>query len=216
MKAAIDNDILFKGACYGLLSQLIDGTDSGKEVVGVLGSARFVVGKKIEKSAIHGSRATALAIFLEFLKRSEALEPTPSEQGMAADLELAAQRLGINLDSGESQLCAILVYRVLPLLLTGDKRAIKAIEELVDADSRLTVIRAKIRCLEQIVHDALVGGSRDHAAFRTAVCAEPEVDKALTICFSCTSQTVTRESILEGLQSYIRSLRLDASRVLSP
>jgi len=214
MKAAIDNDILFKGACYGLLSQLIGTTCSETEVVGVLGSARFVVGKKIEKSKLRRNRAAALAIFLEFLNQSEAMEPTPDEQDMAADLELTAQRLGINLDSGESQLCAMLVYRVLPLLLTGDKRAIKAMERLVNADNRLVAICGKVRCLEQLVLDALANW--DNAAFRKAVCSEPEVDKALAICFSCTNQSIEVASVIEGLQSYIGSLRMESSRVLSP
>jgi hypothetical protein len=214
MKAAIDNDILFKGACYGLLSELIATACSGTETVGTLGSARFVVGKKIEKNNLLRDRKAALAHFFEFLNRSEALEPTQNEQNLAADLELAAQRLGINLDSGESQLCAVLVFRVLPLLLTGDKRAITAMEKLIDADNRLNALCGKVRCLEQLVYDALMKG--DHLAFRTAVCAEPQVDKALAICFSCTSQSVVLASIVEGLQSYVNALRREANHVLSP
>jgi hypothetical protein len=213
MTVAIDNDILFKGACYGLLNELIATTCSGTEKVGTLGSARFVVAKKIEKNKHLRNHTAALAILFEFLHRSEALEPTQSEQHMAADLELAAQRLGINLDSGESQLCAMLVFRVLPILLTGDKRAITAMEKLIDADNRLIALCGKVRCLEQLVYDALTKG--DHVAFRTAVCAEPEVDKALAICFSCTSQSVVLASIVEGLQSYVKALRAEATRVLS-
>jgi len=213
MKAAIDNDILFKGACYGLLSELIATACSATEVVGTLGSARFVVAKKIEKNKLLRNRKAALTILFEFLNRSEALEPTQNEQNMAADLELSAQRLGINLDSGESQLCAMLVFRVLPLLLTGDKRAITAMEKLIDADNRLIALCGKVRCLEQLVYDALTKG--DHVAFRTAVCAAPEVDKALAICFSCTSQSVVLASIVEGLQSYVKALRMEATRVLS-
>jgi hypothetical protein len=213
MKAAIDNDILFKGACYGLLNELTS-TASGIESAGVLGSAKFVVSKKIEKNKLRRNGAVALADFLQFLSRTEALEPTDSEQNMAADLELAAQKLGINLDSGESQLCAILVHRVLQLLLTGDKRAIGAMEKLIDADPRLQPLCGKVRCLEQLVHDALANG--DHGTFRSAVCSEPEIDKALAICFSCTNHSIEIESVIEGLQSYIRSLRTEASRVLSP
>ena len=214
MKAAIDNDILFKGACYGLLSELISTTCSSTEVAGVLGSARFVVSKKIEKSKLRRNGAAALTNFTQFLSRTESLEPTGSEQNMAADLELAAQRIGINLDSGESQLCSILVHRVLPLLLTGDKRAIAAMEKLIDADARLRPICGKVRCLEQLVHDALANGEQGN--FRRAVCAEPEIDKALAICFSCTNQSIEAASVIEGLHSYIRSLRMEASRVLSP
>jgi hypothetical protein len=214
MKAAIDNDILFKGACYGLLSELIATACSATEGVGTLGSARFVVAKKIEKNKLLRNRTAALAVFFEFLNRSEALEPTQDEQNMAADLELVAQRLGINLDSGESQLCAMLVFRVFSLLLTGDKRAITAMEHLIDADNRLIALTGKVRCLEQLVYDALA--KKNHVALRTAICGEPQVDKALAICFSCTSHSVVMASIVEGLQSYIKALRTEAIRVLSP
>lgn len=213
MKAAIDNDILFKGACYGLLSELIGTSCCAPEVVGTLGSARFVVAKKIERNKPLRNREAALAILFDFLNRSETLEPTTNEQNMAADLELTAQRLGVNLDNGESQLCAMLVFRVLPLLLTGDKRATKAMEKLIDADARLIPLCGKVRCLEQLVYDALATGA--HVAFRTAVCAEPEVDKALAICFGCRSQSIELANIVEGLQSYVRALRTEATRVLS-
>ncbi len=213
MKAAIDNDVLFKGACYGLLDELIATACSGADTFGTLGSARFVVAKKIERNRLLRNRAAALAALTQFLKRSEPLEPTESEQNMSADLELAAQRLGINLDTGESQLCAMLVGRVLPLLLTGDKRAIMAMEKLIDADNRLIALCGKVRCLEQLVYNALMNG--DHTVLRSAICAEPEADKTLAICFSCTSHSVVLASIVEGLQSYVKALRSEAARVLS-
>lgn len=213
MKAAIDNDILFKGACYGLLVELVATACPITEVVGALGSARFVVASKIKKNKLIRNQAAALAVLSEFLKHCEVLEPALEEQNIAADLELAAQQLGVNLDTGESQLCAILVFRLLPLLLTGDKRAIKAIEKLIDGDSRLIAICGKVRCLEQLVYDALT--SCDHVTLGAAICKEPEVDKALSICFSCTSPPAVLASTLEGLQSYIKALRADAPRVLS-
>jgi hypothetical protein len=213
MRAAIDNDILFKGACYGLLNELVATACSDTDTFGTLGSARFVVAKKIEKNKLLRNGAAALTALTQFLNRSEALEPTEGEQNMAADLELAAQRLGISLDSGESQLCAMLVIRVLPLLLTGDKRAITAMENLIDADNRLTALCGKVRCLEQLVYDALIKG--DQLALRGAICSEPEADKALAICFSCKSQSVVLGSIVEGLQSYVKALRAEATRVLS-
>ena len=213
MKAAIDNDILFKGACYGLLSELVSTSCPNSEVPGILGSARFVVSAKIRKRSLLRNRARALENFSDFLGRTQALEPTDSEQSMAADLELAAQRLGVSLDTGESQLCSILVNRVLSLLLTGDKRAIVAMEKLVDADTRLAPVCGRVRCLEQLVRDAVV--TQGHETFRTAICSEPEIDKALAICFGCTSRSIEPLSLIEGLQSYINSLRKDASRVLS-
>jgi hypothetical protein len=214
MKAAIDNDILFKGACYGLLTDLVSIVCPAEEAVGVLGSARFVVPNKIERSTLKQKPASVLEALFEFLSRATVLEPVTREQEMAADLELTAQRLGLSLDTGESQLCAILVHRFLSLLFTGDKRAIAAIERLLDVDPRLIPICGKVMCLEQAFASAL---ARDGSVLlRCAVCAEPDIDKALTICFSCHSESVTVQSHTEGLQSYINALRAVATRVLAP
>ena len=62
----------------------------------------------------------AKAAFRSFVDTAQIIEPTEEEQLMAADFELAAQRAAVALDSGESQLCAVLIARALRLLLTGD------------------------------------------------------------------------------------------------
>jgi len=211
MNVAIDNDVLFKGACYGLLDRLLSGISS---MAAVLGSARFIIPKKLERTSLNGDRAKALETFLAFLSRSATLEPTDNEQGMAADLELAAQRLEVNLDAGESQLCAIMVRRAFGLLLTGDKRAIVAIERLLDAEPQLTPICGRVKCLEQVFVDAVA--REGHVTLRVGVCGEAGIDKALAICFSCKSQAVDGPCVLEGLRSYINDLRRQAGRVLAP
>lgn len=213
MTAAIDNDVLFKGACYRLLDELAS-RDSMNSAVGVLGSARFVVPKKIEKANLNGDRAKVLGTLNEFLSRATELEPAESEQKMAADFELAAQKLALNLDIGESQLCAIVVQRALDWLVTGDKRAIAAIEMLLCPEPRLMPLCGRVKCLEQLFADAI--GRHGHATLRSAVCTEPEIDKALTICFSCKSETVDCTDVAEGLLSYIRDLRERAKQVLAP
>jgi hypothetical protein len=211
MNAAIDNDVLLKGACYGLLEDLI-WSGSSKDVVGVLGTARFVVPARINKAKLNRDRAFALRAFSTFLARAVVLEPSTEEQEFAADLELAAQGAGANLDVGESQLCAIVVNRLLPLLVTGDKRAIVAIEALLDADTRLAGICGRVKCFEQVVVESVA--QKGCSDFRLAVCAEPSVDKALSICFSCKTQIDSDAIVLEGLQSYIQDLRRRAGRSL--
>ena len=213
MSTVVDNDVLFKGACYGLLDKLV-WTTSSSGVMGVLGSARFVVPKKIEKANLNGQPAVALGLFLAFLRQAETLEPTDREQRMAADLELAAQMLGVSLDTGESQLCAIVVQRSLPLLVTGDKRAVAAIESLIDSDARLVAICEKVKCLEQVFLGSVV--RHGCATLRTCVCSEPGIDKALSICFSCKTRLLDDATVLEGLQSYIKDLRQRVTRVLAP
>jgi hypothetical protein len=213
MNALVDNDIVFKGACYALLPDVLATVCDQEDPIGVLGAARFVVSKKIQRTPVNKGRDAALANLEEFLRRSLAIEPTEAEQTMAAELELAALNSGVSLDSGESQLCAVLIERVVPWLLTGDKRAICAIERLLNSDGRLAAITGKVKCLEQLVLAGLVDVARANS-FREKICAEAHIDKTLSICFSCISAAATSDCI-EGLKSYIGDLRKQAERVLS-
>jgi hypothetical protein len=132
---------------------------------------------------------------------------------MAGEFELAALRAGVGLDAGESQLCAVLIKRLVPFLLTGDKRAIRAAEQLLDSADRLAGLCGKVRCLEQLVLDTLPRGGETNS-LRERICAETEIDKALTICFGCSSGTVDVD-YFAALQSYIADLRRQATRILS-
>ena len=214
MKAMVDNDIVFKGACYGLLDEFLSPLSALGDPFGVLGAARFVVSKKISKTNPKKGITAALRHLGDFLERATVVEPTEDEQMMAAEFEVAAQRAGLSFDVGESQLCAILIYRLTPLLLTGDKRAIQAIEELLDSEGRLNSLCGKIRCLEQLVLDVLTAGTNPDT-LRSMICAEIEIDKTLTICFSCHHEDGSGRDYAEGLQSYIADLRQRAIRVLS-
>lgn len=213
MKALIDNDILLKGACYGPLDHFVEATCGSADHAGTLGAARFVVSKRIQRRRPNKGADAALAALQAFLNRAVQIEPTPAEQAVASEFELTALKLSVSLDAGESQLCAVLISRLVPYLLTGDKRAITALELLLDADGRLWALCGKVRCLEQLVLDAL---SRDTGgdSLRTVICAEPHVDKTLTICLSCHSPA-SSASPSEGLASYIEDLRSQATRVLS-
>jgi len=213
MKAVVDSDIIFKGACYGLLDEFLSPVCAAGAPFGVLGAARFVVSKKIIKTNPKKGVTAALRFLGDFLERAAVVEPTEAEQTMAAELELAAQRAGLSFDAGESQLCAVLIYRLTPLLLTGDKRAIQAIEELLDSQDRLATVCGKIKCLEQLVLDLLTVGTNPDA-LRDMICAEIEIDKTLAICFSCHREDASNQDYAEGLQSYIADLRKRAVRVL--
>ena len=212
MKALIDNDILVKGACYRLLTEIANSIP-GDGHFGVLGAAKFVVPYYIKRQELAGDVASAEMCFFSFLASSEALEPNSDERELAAALEANAQQLSVSLDSGESQLVSILVSRVLPWLATGDKRAIAALEQLLDTDARLLNLTGKIKCLEQLVKQMLVNG--DYTIIRNAICLEPTVDKTLTICFSCSSQNSNSANIHQGLDSYIGAIRASAARVLA-
>jgi hypothetical protein len=213
MSSVVDNDILFKGACYGLLNELVStarGADGG---IGVLGAAMYVVSRRIERRVLNKGTEDALRSLKDFLHQITILEPTDSERAMAAELELSAQMAGVNLDTGESQLSAIVVQRAFSFLLTGDKRAIEAIEVLLDLNARLFYLCGRVLCMEQLVHDALMVAN-SYSVLKTAICSEKQVDRTLTICFGCHGEE-TNDDFNLGLSSYISDLRSRAKRVLA-
>lgn len=212
--AAVDNDVLIKLACYRLLCDVL-AVFGGSGSVGILGAARFVVTNNIRRSSGINDQESALQDFAAFLAEAEELEPADDEIDLATELEEAASQLGAGLDFGESQLCAIVLLRKIPMLVTGDKRAIVAAEILKSEVGNLAELEGKFVCLEQ-----LVLGLTDrigHAASREKICAEPNVDKALSICFACWSDTHGADSsVADGLRSYIGDIRSTAWTLLYP
>jgi hypothetical protein len=213
VEALVDNDILMKGACYGLLDELLSQTVSSTDLLGILGATRFVVAKKIRKRVLRQDKEAIVKHLEAFIRRITIVEPTTDEQRMAADFELAAQRAGVALDTGESQLCAVLVVRAVRQLYTGDKRAIQAMQVLLQADKRLLSLCNRVKCLEQLVLQSI---TEDNVSlFRASICSEPEIDVALTICFSCTSKGISLEEISHALNSYINDLRRSSRQILA-
>ncbi len=212
MKALVDNDILLKGAQYGLLFPFAAVIPGNGGPVGVLGAARYVVQDRLLRRS---SEDSAVQEFLRFLDENIELEPTPEEENIASAIETCAQRAGVDLDAGESQLCAVLVSRAVPLFATGDKRAICAIELLFDAYEFLMAVAGRVLCLEQLVCTLLEIAQVD--AVRKAICGKPDADKALSISFCCTGLvTTSKENIQAGIMSYVSDLRRRAPRVLFP
>lgn len=209
---AVDNDIVFKAACYRLTSVFWP-RGRGVATVGVLGAATYVVGSLLDRADL-AAKDDAQADFLTFLAAAAVLEPAPDEVSLSAELELAAQRMGLAFDTGESQLAAMAVLRSLERMQTGDKRAIRALERLLDEVPSVGQLHGRVTCLEQVVAAAVETALQRVA---DAVCAEPTVDKALTFCFACRSpDTAQAESVRDGLASYVNDLRSDAPRVLAP
>jgi hypothetical protein len=213
-ETVVDNDVLIKLACYRFLQEAIT-TFGGPGSVGILGAARFVVTSHIRRSSSIHDRAKALESFAAFLGEVDELEPTEDEVALATEIEEAATRALVELHFGESQLCAIVLSRTVLMLVTGDKRAIVAAEALKSDINRLAELKGKLVCLEQLILG--LTGRVGHAVARDSICAEPNVDKALAICFGCRlSEQVTISSTLDGLRSYIRDLRSKAPTLLHP
>lgn len=207
---AVDNDVLLKALSYGLEESF---WPSGRpEEIGVLGAARYVLGDRLARVTLRrDERREALCALLD---RTEALEPDKGEIDLAAQIEKRAAELGLELDGGESQLAAMVSRRGMELLETGDKRAIAGLESLVAEIGDLKALCGRVRCLEQIAHRV---ASDDFAAVSSAICAEAEVDKSLSVCFNCHSDSMPgKAAVLEVLCQYIEDVRQRAPSVLEP
>jgi hypothetical protein len=211
MDTVVDNDLILKSVSYGLAGSFWP-EDSGS--MGILGAARYVVGHEIERASLNRGATAARSDLAELLARCDELEPTEEEVSLATEIELCGQEQGLALDNGESQLAAIVVSRDLPLLETGDKRAIAGLEEARSHLPALAVLRGRVRCLEQIARRA-IGLEEGFGSFASGVCAESRVDRSLSICFGCFGDTpADRETALKALDQYIRDVRRQASEVL--
>ncbi len=210
----VDTDVLMKLALYGLFDEIAHaGCAAGCDRrTGIIGAAAFVARKRLRRRAADADAATAR---LEtFLATVASLEPTESELDMAAGFEAAASRAGVDLDTGESQLCAIALTRGKPVILTGDKRAILAIERLTPEVGPLRALASRVACLEQAFK--LVVRRVGALLVRASVQAERGADTAIDICFRVTSDAVPDNFEAEGLDSYIEAVRRDAPIVLQP
>lgn len=208
----VDNDVLIKCALYDVLDSLLLMGDKDGEA-GLLGAARFVLRSRMRRMGDAAPEGSMEAFEL-FRAKCADLEPTESELELATALEEAAARKALALDSGESLLCAIALRRGLPLILTGDKRAIAAAEHVLDEVPEASQLQGRVACMEQIITSLV--GMMGAGQVRSRVCASPQADKTLSICFSCSSPAWREGNILQGLASYVGHVRGAASLLLYP
>lgn len=203
----LDNDVVLKVACYSLPGEMVSATSFDGTRPAMLGVGKFVIWGRLARSSKIADAERAKAAFDYVLQEVALLEPDDEELSMAADLEAAANQSSLELDGGESQLLAILLNRGARLLITGDKRAIHAIGIISK-----TEVGERIACLEQLIaHFVRVAGL---GAVHSRICAEPRVDRAISICFGCPDMATDQEGVLEALASYITHLSSEVPGVL--
>jgi hypothetical protein len=208
----VDNDIILKICCYDAVEELTECLAGKTRTMQVLGAARYVLRKVISKRRNIVDKHNAVRCLERILTTATEIEPTYEELMLAARFEEAAQEQGLDLDSGESQLLAVLIGRSALLLVTGDKRAVRAIEPIVIARGYDHQVAGRVACLEQIVMTLIERYGIER--FRDRVCNETEIDMTMTICFKCASGSYCLESVAQSLNSYIGDIRRHAPNVL--
>lgn len=203
----LDNDVVLKVSCYSLAEEMLASLTRGGTAPAMLGVGRYVVLGRLRRDARISDTQRASAAFARIAKSVTLLEPDENELTVASELEAEANRRDLDLDGGESQLLAILANRSCPLLLTGDKRAVIAIGMVA-----CEMARGRIACLEQLLLHLVRLVGLD--LVRPRICAEPDVDRAAAICFSCSRQQTASDEVLQALRSYISFLANQAPAAL--
>jgi hypothetical protein len=207
-RVLLDNDVVFKAVSYRLGKALVDATTYEGVPPSIVKVAEYTLRDIARRSKQIENKQGVQAELESTLEDIQRLEPTEEEVLLAADFEQKARDLALELDGGESQLFAILLSRNARLMVTGDKRAVRALELI----SPLEGYR-RVACFEQLI--AAIIKVLGHSKVRTKICGEPRTDKAMTMCFSCGLSTAAPENIDEGLKSYINSIRQTAPNVLA-
>lgn len=210
----LDVDVVIKLAAYDLLDVTahpgcVDDCGGRR---GVIATTRFVAYKRVKRNAADPQAAQSR--LASFLADAVELEPTHDELRLAASIEAGAAAAGLELDSGESQLCAIAIVRNVPTLLTGDKRAIAAAEVLLKRVDGMVALTERVACLEQAL--TLAVERLGPLSVRALVLAEPGMDTAINVCFQVTNSAFDEAFEPTGLQSYIHSVRASAPTLLIP
>ena len=210
--AAVDNDVILKGVSYGFLDSLLGALPGAPFNYGILGTARFVLPKVLKKrppNRLDAAKGELEKLLAEF----EILEPTAAEAKLASELEYEAQKQDLPVHAGECQLVAMLVLRSLHHVLTGDRNAVKAIAVMALPEPvELHALDGKFICFEQAILYLI--GAQGASRVREAICAEPNVDTAMRLCFSCSSPEIPENSWLSGIDSHIADLRAIAGALL--
>ena len=211
--AAIDNDIIIKGACYGLLPHFVAAVPVQLNDVFILGVAKYVIISRLRKARITRGAESAVRSFEDFIQYVQELEPDHDEEALAAEFEFHAQKNNLPFDAGESLLCAIVIKRSMSWFVTGDKRAIKAMQPVLTTMGKLDALMGKVLCLELLVLRLI--RNKNANEIRDSICAESDIDKALTACMSCTNERIGPDSWIEGLLSYINEVKRYAPDLLA-
>jgi hypothetical protein len=206
----LDNDIVLKGAAYGLGAQITELFTLSGRAPAILGVARFVIPKIAAKGRNCRNPQAMTTRVQAVMDQLQIVEPSETEIRIAAELETRALKSGGALDTGEAQLLAVLLSRSSPAIVTGDKRAIAAIARLEETGTIDQIV-----CLEQVFAQLI--SIEPVQLVRDGVCNEPSIDRTMTICFACASASAIElhgRDVAGALRSYVDHLRLTVGAVL--
>lgn len=194
----VDNDVVIKLAEYELLLSLHEIVSNSGHVVHVLESLPYVAGvnNPIRSHKVF-STESSLEQVKQFLDKAHL-----ARIELVSTMQLINSIDDPNLDEGELTLIGCAMESEEPGFCSGDKRAIRAVNKLVSAQT-LTLDHCIIIILEHTLHMLVRALGTD---VLECVIRKPNVDKAVKLCFQgATVDTI--EHAISALDSYINDLK---------
>jgi len=206
MTLFIDNDALLKLASYDLLDTALNMFNIQWEDIQVLATAKYAL--LPAKDRLRRCKTEQCATRLEsFLSRVTKLSADDAD---ATTLDALAERPGI--DAGEAVMFAVAASKSDSFIITGDKRALEALQIGQSLDGVREALAGRVLSLE-LLFSFMVEG--DFAQVQACVISQPGVDKALTNIFGV-SAPASLESVRAALDSYVAHLRRLTGTLLHP
>lgn len=200
----IDNDALLKLARYGLIDEALTVFGCTPADVNVLAAAKYSL--LPTKNRLRLCKDEESVARLEaFLRTSKTVDTGSADPDILDVLNTIP-----NIDGGEAILFAVGATDRDSLVITGDKRSLAA---LCSHDSVTHVSNALLGRVVSMEVLFLMLIERQFVLIQERVRAKPDVDKTLMIVFGVTV-AVDFESVKEGLDSYINSLRSQTGTLL--
>jgi hypothetical protein len=192
----LDNDVIIKLTTCGLLSEALECLEIDRSNVRVLSSARFVF-KRPKMQKIHSKEVLASAI--EFV---ESCTIIPSQD--SNEYRLLEQQVKNDIDVGEAILIAATAQEAAFLIVTGDKRCLKALAAAEELNLIQKRLQGHVICLEQIICKLIDERGFDWVLVK--VLPALDCDKALKTAFGSGSKSQC-ENVLQTLNSYVEELQ---------
>ncbi len=208
MIALVDNDAISKLAACDLVEPAIAALKFENDRVFMAPSAPYSL--NVLKNQEKGRRRYGVEVharICQFVQQIRTATEVPDPQ----DMQILLGVEGI--DPGEALLFALSARNLDSVIVTGDKRAIRALATAPGLDEIRLALRGRILCWEQILAATI-----QHLGFEKAldpILAACDADKVLGIAFASGAKT-TEASVFDALRSYVGDLRRNAAGLLHP
>lgn len=204
-----DNDVLLKLAACDLFNEAFGALGGTYQDVRTLPTARYVfhAGKPAKSLKRWGPDITRR--FGQFFRTAQAIDWVDETHPAAAELGAIDA-----IDAGEALLFAAAIERDDSLVLTGDKRCLKAMMQSPSCSATRDSLAGRVVCFEQIIRKSVDARGFAQCCRRLSDGATSVDEKMLLNCLGSPPHEEAR--FLAAIDGYIARIRVDTAGLLVP